>query len=45
MWFVVAAETTERADAVLDAIEAETGLPVVRLPKLAEYFVGPRFAP
>ncbi|MEX2650292.1 MAG: Lrp/AsnC family transcriptional regulator [Alphaproteobacteria bacterium] len=45
MWFVVATETPERAETVLDAIEAETGLLVVRLPKLAEYYVGLRLAP
>lgn len=45
MWFVVAAENAARAETVLDTIEAETGLVVVRLPKLAEYFVGLRFEP
>jgi DNA-binding Lrp family transcriptional regulator len=45
MWFVVAAASEARAGAVLDAIESETGLSVVRLPKLAEYFVGFRIQP
>jgi DNA-binding Lrp family transcriptional regulator len=45
MWFVVAAESTGAAEGVLDAIEAETGLAVVRLPKLAEYYVGLRLRP
>ena len=39
MWFVVATETTAEADAVLDAIEAETGLPVLAFPKEREFFV------
>ncbi len=42
MWFVVAAETPEGADAVLAAIEAETGFPVLAFPKEREYFVGLR---
>lgn len=42
MWFVVAAETPAAAEAVLAAIEQETGLPVLALPKEREYFVGLR---
>lgn len=45
MWFVVAAETPERAAAVLDAIRAETGLDVLAMPKLDEYFVELKLAP
>lgn len=39
MWFVVAAETPEGADATLRRIEAATGLPVRAFPKQREYFV------
>ena len=39
MWFVLAAPSMARVRAVADEIERETGLPVLRLPKLAEYFV------
>jgi DNA-binding Lrp family transcriptional regulator len=39
MWFVVAAETPEAADAALARIEAETGLPVWAFPKEREYLV------
>jgi DNA-binding Lrp family transcriptional regulator len=42
MWFVVAAESTEATEAVLAAIEAEIGLPVLAFPKEREYFVGLR---
>ena len=39
MWFVVAAETPEQAEAALQRIEQVTGLPVLRLPKEREYAV------
>ena len=39
MWFVVAAESPERAQRVLTAIEAETGLAVLVLPKEREFRV------
>ena len=39
MWFVVATEHDSAADAVLAAIEAEPGLPVLAFPKEREYFV------
>jgi DNA-binding Lrp family transcriptional regulator len=39
MWFVVATETPAAADAVLDRIEAETGLVVSRFPKEREFAV------
>lgn len=42
MWFVLAAEHPERIGATLGAIEAETGLPVLNLPRLAEYHIGLR---
>ena len=44
VWFVVAAPGPEQAEAVLRDIEQRTGLPVCRLPKVREYFVGARFA-
>jgi siroheme decarboxylase len=39
MWFVVAAESPAAAEAVLQHIEADTGLPVLRLPKEREFLV------
>jgi DNA-binding Lrp family transcriptional regulator len=42
MWFVIAAEDATRIDATLAAIEAETGLAVLNMPRLAEYHVGLR---
>ena len=39
MWFVVAAETPARARQVLAAIEAQTDLPVLALPKEREFRV------
>ncbi len=39
MWFVVAAESRARIDAVIRAIERETGLAVLDLPKEREYFL------
>jgi DNA-binding Lrp family transcriptional regulator len=44
VWFVVAAPGPEQAEAVLRDIEQRTGIPVCRLPKIREYFVGARFA-
>jgi siroheme decarboxylase len=40
MWFVVSSEQPERIARVLDAISAQTGLDVHRMPKLREFFVG-----
>ena len=40
MWFVVAADRPERIDEVLNEIEEETGLQVLVLPKLEEFFIG-----
>ncbi len=45
MWFVVAAETAERAAEVIDAIAHETGLDVYAMPKLDEYFVELKLVP
>ncbi len=43
MWFVVAVGQEERAQTVLDKIEACTGCHVFAMPKLKEYYVGLRF--
>ncbi|WP_323005944.1 Lrp/AsnC family transcriptional regulator [Pseudorhodobacter sp.] len=40
MWFVLACETEEGIGRVADSIEEETGLAVLRFPKLREFFVG-----
>ena len=40
MWFVLATETFPGIAEAANAIEAETGLPVLRFPKLEEYFIG-----
>lgn len=45
LWFVLASDRPERIAAVIGAIEAETGIEVLRMPKLEEYFIGLRFAP
>ena len=39
MWFVIAVERPEQADAITARIEAETGLPVFAFPKEREFFV------
>lgn len=44
MWFVLATETPEGIAATADAIEAETGVRVLRFPKLQEFFIGFRVA-
>lgn len=44
MWFVLATETAEAIGACADAIEGETGLRVLRFPKLQEFFIGFRVA-
>jgi DNA-binding Lrp family transcriptional regulator len=44
MWFVLATETPEGIEAAAQAIEAETGLAVLRFPKEREFFVGFRVA-
>ncbi len=43
MWFVLATERPEQVTEVIGAIEQETGITVVNLPKLAEYFLDLRF--
>jgi DNA-binding Lrp family transcriptional regulator len=44
MWFVLGAETPDRIERTIAAIEAETGYPVHRMPKLDEFFIEARFA-
>lgn len=44
MWFVLATETTEEIEAVALSLERETGLRVLRFPKLREFFIGFRVA-
>lgn len=39
MWFVLATETPQGIARAIAKIERETGLPVLNLPKLQEYFV------
>ncbi len=39
MWFVVAAESAQAAADVCARIEADTGLPVIALPKEREYYL------
>lgn len=43
LWFVLATETPNGIDAVIAAIEQETGCRVYNMPKLEEFFVGLRF--
>jgi DNA-binding Lrp family transcriptional regulator len=45
MWFVLASDTPERLDEVTAEIETETGLPVLGLPKLKEFFIGLKVTP
>ena len=40
MWFVLATETPEQIQQVINKIEAKTGLTVYDMPKIQEYFVG-----
>ena len=40
MWFVLACETPDGIRAAADDIEQETGLAVLRFPKLKEFFIG-----
>ena len=44
MWFVLATETPEGIKATADVIERETGIQVLRFPKLQEFFIGFRVA-
>lgn len=40
MWFVLACETQDGIEKVASAIERETGIAVLRFPKLQEFFIG-----
>ena len=40
MWFVLATDTPAGIEKTAQAIEAETGLPVLCFPKLKEFFIG-----
>lgn len=40
MWFVLACEKPEGIARAADQIEQETGVPVLRFPKLKEFFIG-----
>lgn len=40
MWFVLACDRPEGIDQTADRIEAETGISVLRFPKLKEFFIG-----
>lgn len=44
MWFVLATETPEGIETAADTIERETGIRVLRFPKLQEFFIGFRVA-
>lgn len=44
MWFVLATETPEGIAEAADAIERDTGIRVLRFPKLREFFIGFRVA-
>jgi len=43
MWFVIATETPGRIAKVIAEIEHETGLEVIDMPKIEEFYVGLRF--
>lgn len=43
MWFVFAAESPAAADAAVQQIESQTGLKVLRFPKLEEFYLDLRF--
>ena len=43
LWFVLSAEEPGEVEHVLAAIERETGIAVMNLPALEEYFLGVRF--
>ncbi len=45
MWFVIAAETPGRVNRVIAEIEMETGIEVLDMPKVEEFFIGLRLTP
>jgi len=40
MWFVIGTEQEEEIDQVIKSIEEKTGLSVLNVPKLEEFYVG-----
>lgn len=40
MWFVIGAGSPERVNETIEAIELATGLDVINLPKLEEFYIG-----
>jgi hypothetical protein len=40
MWFVLATDSLKGIETTAQAIEGETGLKVLRFPKLREFFIG-----
>lgn len=44
MWFVLATSTPEEIDRTIRRLEAETGYPVLNLPRLDEYYIGLQLA-
>ena len=40
MWFVIATETKQEIEKIIKEIEAETGLSVLNVPKMEEFFIG-----
>lgn len=44
MWFVLATETVEEIQSVIQRIEQATGYPVYNMPKQEEFFVGLQFS-
>ena len=43
MWFVVATETTQQVENVVQQIQEKTGIQVYNMPKQHEFFIGLRF--
>ncbi len=43
MWFVIATETRQEIEKIINAIENETGLSVLNVPKMEEFFIGLKF--
>jgi DNA-binding Lrp family transcriptional regulator len=44
MWFVLATESPQRVDEVIEEIRSRTGYAVFNMPKLEEYYVGLRLS-
>ena len=43
MWFVIATETPEQIEKVIEQIEQKTGIKVYNMPKQQEFFIGLKF--